>query len=60
MAVYALLLLAPVGVLGIIQSPEISDAEFVIFYVPYLLILSAILIWISAAKGEKARWRWGN
>lgn len=60
MGVYAVLLLLPVTVSGILQSQELSDQEFTVFYVPYALVLTVILIFISAKKGEKARWRWGK
>lgn len=58
-AVYTAALLLPPCIL-ILLKVEVPDAHFALFFVPYVIVLSVLLIWIAAKKGEKARWRWGD
>lgn len=39
---------------------DVSDAAYAALFIPYVCVLTLVLIWISARKGEKARWRWGK
>lgn len=50
--------LPPVSV--ILLGIRIPDAQFVAFFLPYVAVLTTLLIWISVKKGEKAGWRWGE
>lgn len=54
--IYCVLLFIPMFFI----EENMEDATFVTYFVPYVLVLSVILIWISAKKGEKAKWRWGG
>jgi hypothetical protein len=58
---YIVLLLVPSTILLLIGiDTNQSGAAFAAFFLPYASILTGLLIWISAAKGEEARWRWGK
>lgn len=39
---------------------RIPDAQFAAFFLPYIVLLVSVLLWVCVKKGEKARWRWGD
>ena len=51
--VYVALVLA--GIIGVLES-----ASGEIWIVPYILLLTLLLVFICWKKGEKAKWRWGG
>ena len=54
--VYLLVIIGP-GLFAerFIQSGE----EFLTWFLPLIVIATALLIWICYTKGEKPRWKWG-
>jgi hypothetical protein len=48
-------------ILGILIAIFESNIEkYLLFYFVSVFIITALLIFISYKKGEKAKWRWGN
>jgi len=39
---------------------QISGPGNVYWYVPLVFLITGALVWVSWAKGEPARWRWGE
>ena len=60
MLAYALLMLLPLPVLGVIGFTNVTGAQFAAVFVPYTTALTIALLVIAARTGEKPRWRWGG
>ncbi len=61
LAGYVAFLLLPTWVallLGVDRQQ--SGAAFAAFFLPYVSLLTGVLLWICIAKGEEPRWRWGK
>jgi hypothetical protein len=56
-AVYAFLI---AFIFSSIDAVQHSNSDVLINFVPRLIILTAILIFICYKKGEKPRWQWGK
>lgn len=57
---YAIFLMAPLSMLTAFHKDALGNGTVAIAYIPYVLFLTGILVWICVKKGEKARWRWGS
>jgi hypothetical protein len=60
MFVFMFALLAPTGWLYAVGPKAVSQQAFAMFYVPYGIVLTIILLAVCVKTGEPARWRWGG
>ena len=60
---WVVILLYLIGLFSASYSIELSEPNIsrgLMFFFPQMFVLTIFLMLISSAKGEKARWRWGN
>lgn len=60
MFLYMIFLLTPIPLLPWLGVDEQSGILFTVLFMPYAILLTALLLWICVKKGEKVRWRWGG
>ena len=53
-------LFAKLSFLFAYKMERTGDPSNLYWFAPSVFILTAVLIWISAKTGEKAKWRWNN
>ncbi len=57
---YIILLLAPLSLVSAYSKNALADSTVALWYSPYVILLTVLLIWICVKTGEKARWRGGK
>jgi hypothetical protein len=57
---YVALILLPVFYQRYVVPTFMTKTQFSVVFIPYVVVLVAILIGICHRKGEPARWRWGG
>ncbi len=58
---YIVLSLAPTAIFLVLGlDTEHSGSLYAAFFLPYIALLTGVLLWISLKKGGKPQWRWGK